>query len=198
MKWVTGVIAAVSVFLLWSCSTTRVLQDGQFRLAGNEISVTNDNTFNTNQIEPYIKQRPNSYFIFGWNPFLNVYNWSNGKGRGWDKFVQKIGVAPVVYDPEMVESSVDNITRHLEYLGYFHSSVDTKIEVKKRRVYVGYDITLGKQYPIKRIDISVPEGDFSEEFFADLKADIVRFFRAKRGVSAEELVEARYKRFRKF
>ena len=167
MKWVTGVIAAVSVFLLWSCSTTRVLQDGQFRLAGNEISVTNDNTFNTNQIEPYIKQRPNSYFIFGWNPFLNVYNWSNGKGRGWDKFVQKIGVAPVVYDPEMVESSVDNITRHLEYLGYFHSSVDTKIEVKKRRVYVGYDITLGKQYPIKRIDISVPEGDFSEEFFKD-------------------------------
>ena len=167
MKWVTGVIAAVSVFLLWSCSTTRVLQDGQFRLAGNEISVTNDNTFNTNQIEPYIKQRPNSYFIFGWNPFLNVYNWSNGKGRGWDKFVQKIGVAPVVYDPEMVESSVDNITRHLEYLGYFHSSVDTKIELKKRRVYVGYDITLGKQYPIKRIDISVPEGDFSEEFFKD-------------------------------
>ena len=167
MKWVTGVIAAVSVFLLWSCSTTRVLHDGQFRLAGNEISVTNDNTFNTNQIEPYIKQRPNSYFIFGWNPFLNVYNWSNGKGRGWDKFVQKIGVAPVVYDPEMVESSVDNITRHLEYLGYFHSSVDTKIEVKKRRVYVGYDITLGKQYPIKRIDISVPEGDFSEEFFKD-------------------------------
>lgn len=44
----------------------------------------------------------------------------------------------------------------------------------------------------------IPERDFSEEFFADLKADIVRFFRAKRGVSAEELVEARYKRFRKF
>ena len=26
----------------------------------------------------------------------------NGKGKGWDKFVQKIGVAPIVYDPELI------------------------------------------------------------------------------------------------
>ena len=159
--FVLGAVLAVS------CSTTRVLQDGEFRLAKNSISVTNDKNFNTGQIEPYLKQKPNSYFIFGWNPFLNVYNWSNGKGKGWDKFVQKVGVAPVVYDPEMVESSVENITRHLEYLGYFHSTVDTRIEVKKRRVYVGYDVTLGKQYPIKSLNISVPGGDFADEFYKD-------------------------------
>jgi len=55
-----------------SCSTTKVLQDGQYRLAKNKIEVTNDKHFNTNQLQPYIKQKPNSYFIFGWNPFLNV------------------------------------------------------------------------------------------------------------------------------
>ena len=88
-----------------SCSTTRVLQDGEFRLAKNKIRVTNDKSFNISLIEPYLKQKPNTYFMFGWNPFLNVYNWSNGKGKGWDKFVQKIGVAPVVYDPEMVETT---------------------------------------------------------------------------------------------
>ena len=64
-----------------SCSTTRVLQDGEYRLAKNKLEVTNDRKFNPGQIEPYLKQRPNSYFIFGWNPFLNVYNWSNGKGK---------------------------------------------------------------------------------------------------------------------
>ena len=174
MKVSTGVIIAVSVLFFWSCSTTRVLQEGEFRLAKNELSVVNDKSFNTNQIEPYLKQKPNSYFIFGWNPFLNVYNWSNGKGKGWDKFVQKIGVPPVVYDPELVESSVENITRHLEYLGYFHSDVDTRIEVRKRRVYVNYDITLGKRYPVKKIDISVPAGDFAEEFFKDTASLAVR------------------------
>ena len=159
--------AGVLLVLICSCSTTRVLQDGEFRLARNNLEVVNDKSFNTGMIEPYLKQKPNSYLIFGWNPFLNVYNWTNGKGKGWDKFVQKIGVAPVVYDPEMVESSVENITKHLEYLGYFNSSVKTSIKVKKRRAYVDYEVTLGKQYPIKQIDISVPEGDFAEEFYRD-------------------------------
>ena len=55
-----------------SCSTTRVLQDGEYRLAKNTVNVVNDKKFNAGNIEPYIKQKPNSYFIFGWNPFLNV------------------------------------------------------------------------------------------------------------------------------
>ena len=167
-------VVCILSFVICSCSTTRVLQDGEFRLARNNVTVVNDKSFNTNQIEPYLKQKPNSYLIFGWNPFLNLYNWSNGKGKGWDKFVEKVGVAPVVYDPEMVESSVENITRHLEYLGYFNSSVQTRLQVKKRRVYVDYDVTLGKQYPIKAIDISVPGGDFAREFYRDTSSMTVR------------------------
>ena len=79
-----------------SCSTTRVLEDGQYRLAKNKITIENSKTFNPTVLEPYLKQKPNSYFVFGWNPFLNLYNWSNGKGGAWDRFVQKLGVAPVV------------------------------------------------------------------------------------------------------
>ena len=181
MKGLSKIICGLILLsALFSCSTTRVLQDGEFRLARNKLSV-NDKSFNINQIEPYIKQKPNSYFIFGWNPFLNVYNWTNGKGGGWDRFVQKIGVAPVVYDPEMVESSVENITRHLEYLGYFSSTVDTRIEVRKRRVYVDYDITLGKQYPVRKVNISVPGGDFAEDFYSDTSS-----FRIRPGVPLSE------------
>ena len=126
--------------LLFSCSTTRVLQDGEYRLQKNRLTVTNDSKFNSRSLEPYIKQRPNSTF-FGWNPFLNVYNWSNGKGKGWDRFVRKIGVAPVVYDPDLVESSIENIKNHLEYVGYYNSSVESEISVKKRRVKVDYNVT---------------------------------------------------------
>ena len=158
---------AAAGILLFSCSTTRVLQDGEYRLQKNKITVTNDRHFNTNNIEPYIKQSPNSYFIFGWNPFLNIYNWSNGKGKGWDKFVQKIGEAPVVYDPDLVESSVENITDHLSYMGYYNSKVDTRIQVRKRRVKVDYSITLGKRFPIKEITFSIPEGELEDVFKAD-------------------------------
>ncbi len=166
------ILVALSVI---SCSTVRVLQDGQYRLAENDIEVTNDRHFNSNQLQPYIKQKPNSYFIFGWNPFLNVYNWSNGKGKGWDKLVQKIGVAPVVYDAELVETSISNMESHLEYLGYYDSKVESRIKVKRKKVKVTYEVTLGKRYPISDIVIDLPEtGEFTADFQSDTALMTIR------------------------
>ena len=151
-----------------SCSTTRVLEDGQYRLAKNKINIENSKTFNPAVLEPYLKQKPNSYFIFGWNPFLNLYNWSNGKGGGWDRFVQKLGVAPVVYDPDMVDSSIENLKNHLSYLGYYNSDVSSSIAVTKKRVKVTYNVTLGKQYPISEITYTLPDNkEFAESFLKD-------------------------------
>ena len=151
-----------------SCSTTRVLEDGQYRLAKNKITIENSKTFNPTVLEPYLKQKPNSYFVFGWNPFLNLYNWSNGKGGAWDRFVQKLGVAPVVYDPDMVDSSIENLKNHLSYLGYYNSDVSSSIAVTKKRVKVTYNITLGKQYPISKITYTLPDNkEFAESFLKD-------------------------------
>ena len=168
----TIIIAAIC---LMSCSTTKVLQDNEYRLAKNDIEVVNDKHFNTDQLQPYLKQKPNAYFIFGWNPFLNVYNWQNGKGKTWDKLIKKVGIAPVVYDAELVESSITNLENRLEYLGYFNSKVDSRISVKRRKVNVTYDVTLGKRFPIKSIDISLPEhGEFKSEFLADTSSMTVK------------------------
>ena len=151
-----------------SCSTTRVLEDGQYRLAKNKITIENSKTFNPTVLEPYLKQKPNSYFVFGWNPFLNLYNWSNGKGGAWDRFVQKLGVAPVVYDPDMVDSSIENLKNHLSYLGYYNSDVSSSIAVTKKRVKVTYNVTLGKQYPISKITYTLPDNkEFAESFLRD-------------------------------
>lgn len=164
-------LSAIFLLTAISCSTTRVLQDGEYRLARNRINVTNNKEFNTGALEAYLKQKPNSYFIFGWNPFLNVYNWSNGKGKGWDKFVQKIGVPPVVYESDMVDATIENITNRLEYLGYYGSKVESQIEVKKKRVYVDYNVTLGKRFPIKDIEVVLPEGGtFASDFLSEPSA----------------------------
>ena len=164
-------ILIAAFFVLASCSTTRVLQDGEYRLARNRIIVDDPKEFNVSRLEPYLKQKPNTYFIFGWNPFLNLYNWSNGKGNGWDRFVQKVGVAPVVYDPDMVDSSIDNLKNHLTYLGYYGSKVTSGIRVKKKRVEVTYDVKLGKRFPIRDIEFVLPaKGPFAEAFIRDTAA----------------------------
>ena len=176
MKGFGRIATAVMAFAcLISCSTTKVLQDNEYRLAKNEIEILNDKHFNPNQLQAYLKQKPNSYFIFGWNPFLNVYNWQNGNGKGWDKFVTKIGVAPVVYEAEQVDNSILNLENRLEYLGYFDSKVESRISVKRKKVNVTYEVTLGKRYPIKHLSITLPEGgEFSEAFLKDTSAMTVK------------------------
>ena len=68
MKGFGRIATAVMAFAcLISCSTTKVLQDNEYRLAKNEIEILNDKHFNPNQLQAYLKQKPNSYFIFGWN-----------------------------------------------------------------------------------------------------------------------------------
>lgn len=161
--------------LCFSCSTTRVLGDGQFRLADNKVVVDNDRKFNTKEIESYIKQKPNSYIIFGWNPFLNIYNWSGKNAdKGINKFLRKIGTAPVVYQPSQVEASVENINRHLEYLGYYGSDVRSEVRVNGKRVTVTYSVTLGRRYRIGNVSFAVPDGEFKEDFYADTAAVSIR------------------------
>lgn len=160
----------ISAYLLSSCSTTRVLATGEYRLASDKVTVTdNDKSLNTNKLESYIKQRPNNYLLFGWNPFLNVYNWSNPKrDTAFGRFFKKIGVAPVVYNPELVNSSVENLERHLEYLGYYGSNVEANVNVKRKLVSVEYLVTPGKQFRIKDINYNIETGeDFASDFMSD-------------------------------
>ena len=162
-------LIVAAAFAVSSCSTTKVLKDGEYRLAKNTIKV-DDKKFNASSLNPYLRQKPNTYFIFGWNPFLNIYNWStDDMSKGINRFLRKIGQAPVVYDPSLVDASVENIGKHLEYIGYFGSEVDSRVAVKKRRVYVTYFVGLGERIPISSISYDVPEGEFAEDFEKDKK-----------------------------
>ena len=163
-------LSAMILMAAASCSTTRVLQDDQYRLAKNSIEVVNDDDFNPSALNPYLKQKPK-----GWSPFLYVYNWTNGKGKVWDKLVTKIGVAPIVYDPELVDNSIENIDNHLEYLGYYGSHTESEIKVKKKRVEVIYKVTLGNRIPIRDLEITLPErGEFAAAYMSDTSSMMVK------------------------
>ena len=164
------IIAMTALIFMASCSTTRILQDGEYRLRKNKIEITNDKEFNPNVLTPYLKQK-----AVGWTPFMPVYNWTNGKNKVWDKMVQKIGVAPAVYDASLVDATITNFISHLEYLGYYDSDVESEIDLHGRKVNVTYKVTLGKLYPITDIQIELPkQGEFAGIFLTDTSAMTVR------------------------
>lgn len=167
-------IILLSCLLTIGCSTVRTLSPGQYRLAKNEVKV-NDKHFRASELTPYIKQQSNTYFIFGWNPFLNIYNWSDGSDSAFSRFCRKIGTAPVVYNPELVKSSEENITNHLRYLGYYNARVSADEKSRGRLMRVVYNIDLGSRLPILDIRYKVPEDDgFADSFFADTSGVLVK------------------------
>lgn len=152
-----------SLAIMFSCSTTSVLEDGQYRLTANEINV-DDKSFNTGELNSYIKQKPGT-----WNPFLVVYNWSGKNGNSvLGRFFRDIGNAPVVYNPALLDESAENIKNHLEYIGYYGSDVETAVSIRHKKIKAIYNVTLGKRFVISDINYSLPErGTFAADFLAD-------------------------------
>ncbi len=155
------------------CSTTKVIPQGESRLKENNIKVLNSKSYRVSTLEPYIKQKPNTYFIFGWNPFLNIYNWSNGKDNGWDKFVKKIGQEPVIFDPSLVNSTINNLKNHLVYEGYYDSDVTDNVVTRKKKTTVNYNITLGKRYIIDQVNYDIEDPELSKVFFDDSLQNVI-------------------------
>ena len=174
MNYKLFIFSIIVSFSLLACSTTRVLREGELRLEKNFINIENNDDFNSSVLIPYVKQTPNKYLIFNWNPSLNIYNWSNGKDRSWDKLVQKAGVPPVVYDSTLVVGTMENIKKHLEYLGYFDSKVTSKSKIKKKRISVEYNIELGKRYKIKKIDYNLPDGTIRNDLLSDSLNSLIK------------------------
>jgi len=187
--------------MLSSCSTTRVLQQGEYRLEKNIISIEGDPDFRDPDLESYIRQQPNNAILFGWNPLLNIYNLSGSDPDKWiNKVIRGMGEAPVVYDPDLVQVSADNIRNHLEYIGYFGSTVDAYPEEPNgRRVKVRYNIRLGKRYPIRSIRYELPSrGTFARDFHFDSTRISIHpgDFLSESALAAESERSARYFRNR--
>lgn len=161
-------MAVAAALAVASCSTTRTLRDGEYLLRSNKIKV-NDNTYNAGDLSAYLLQKPNTWML-GTSPGLVVYNWGGEGKTGFQKFFRKLGAPPVVYDASKVDETIENISNHLRFTGYYGSVIESNVSVSKRKVYVTYYVALGKRYKISAIDYDIPSyGTFTEDWKEDVQ-----------------------------
>ena len=166
LKTIWTLLAAL---LAVSCSTTRILREGQYRLAGNKIQVEGKQ-ISGSELSPYVSQKPNTS-LFGINPGLSIYNWADTSDTWLNNLIRQFGVAPVIFDPTQVRTSRDNMENHLEYIGYYGSQVRSEVEYKGKKAYVTYIVHPGNRYRISSIQYELPD---SEQFRKDFEADVRR------------------------
>lgn len=186
-----GYIAfALMLSLLTSCSTVKIVPDGEYRLKKNTVIIPVNSRVKESELTSYIRQKPNSEFLFGWNPFLSIYNWSNGTGSAWDRFVTRLGQPPVIFDSTLVKKSNENISSHLESLGYYNSRVDDSITLGKKLASVIYTVYPGKRYVISDINYDITDDSIRNFVLSDTSASIIK----RRSFLSEKTLEAESER----
>ena len=167
------ILAALAGLLAAACSTTRVLPQGSYRLAGNKIKVEGHQV-RSSELTSYLTQKPNTS-LFGYSPAVAIYNWADTADTWWNNIIRTLGAPPVIYSEREVNASIDNMENHLEYIGYYGSKVRSEVEYKKKRAYVTYYVEPGQQYTIRSIEYELPEDEeFRREFEMDQRRTTVK------------------------
>ena len=166
MKLHVLILSAIAALTAVSCSMTRHLPDGEYSLAANRVLVR-DNIVPPSEMEGYITQKA----VGAWDPQIGIYNLSNENSQSLlNRFLRKLGKPPVAYNPAAVDATVQSMLNHLEYIGYYGSSVESMVQVRKRNVYVTYLVDPGKRFRIGSIEFDLPDaGEFKEDFLSDVE-----------------------------
>jgi len=151
---------SAGLLLMASCNLTRNLPENKYLLDKTRVKLddTKQKTVRSGEVEGFIRQKPNKKIV-GTRFHLRVYNSARNVIPGFSRWLRKIGEEPVILDTMLTQQSVTNIKRFLENKGYFSSSVHevTKLDSKKRKAIVTYDIQLGDPHRISTISYLVED-----------------------------------------
>ena len=142
-----------------SCHTTKHVPENHYLLNKVHINVEDNKEINKQELRNYLRQTPN-HEIFGGLKFqLGIYNLSGRDSSKWyNKWVQRIGQAPVVYDTVLTEASVTQLRLALINKGYMDAKVDvkTRAEKEKKKIEVDYNIQTGIPHYIDSLHYNIP------------------------------------------
>ena len=148
--------------LFCACNTTKFVPQDKCLLYKARIKCVDDKTVSVTQLRPYLRQQQNTEIFGFWKLQLDVYNTAPSdtttkakKTLARNAF--KMGEAPVIYDPDLTNASVQQLRRQMNNMGYFNAEVDTVVKTKDRKVDVTYLITANEPYTINRYDVDIDD-----------------------------------------
>ena len=165
------IILSESIFL--SCNSTHTLTEGEYLVCKNKIETDNIKV-NTDEINNYIKQKPNRKFLFLFHFHLGVYNITHSKNE--HKFLKWIGVykmsdiigePPVILDTLLTNKSVKQIKLFMNSKGYFNSKVEKQIQYKNKKARIKYLIYSSKPYCINNFDYNIKDNIINSIVMSD-------------------------------
>lgn len=160
MYWAVCMALGGLMFGTASCSGKRFIPTDKYLLKKNKLELsTSKTTFSNSDLTVLYAQQPNGGF-FGIRPALWIHFVTQHKTekRFWRWVHNRLGTAPVYYDPYMTGNACMQMQRYLDNTGYFGNNVTPKLQVEYNKIAkLTYQIEVPKPYRISEILYSIPD-----------------------------------------
>lgn len=159
-KFIIKAVVITVLTLLISCNTTKHVPEGQYLLNKVKIDVSegNDGKFNKKELHNYLRQTPNHEILGGAKFQLSIYNLSGKDSTKWyNKWLRRLGQAPVIYDPELTAASANQLKLALVNQGYMDTEVSVDTVTDGKKIEVDYNIAPGEPHYIAGITYNIPD-----------------------------------------
>lgn len=160
--------------LLVSCSTSKFIPEEHYLL--DEVSIVSD----TEEVDPslftsYIRQNPNAKWFNLVKVPMHIYCLAGkDSDHSFNRFLRRLGDAPVIYDASVAEKSQREIEKAVRNMGYMRAQVHLDTEVKKRKIKVSYRIEAGRPYTIKHIAYNINDTKIYDYIEKDSLASLLK------------------------
>ena len=140
-----------------SCSVQKFLPEGTFLL--DEVKIESD----TKEVEPsllntYVRQNPNAKWFNLVKVPMGTYCLSGKDStRAFNRFLRKLGDAPVIHDPAITEKSKQEMEKAVRNMGYMRAVVHLDTLTRKHKLKVTYRIEAGKPYVVRQITYQIDD-----------------------------------------
>ncbi len=164
----TGVL----ILLLASCRPARYVADDEYLLDKYRLKIEEGHV-DQKELDFYVKPKPNKK-ILGLKFYLGLYNLSGKKDNGWNRWIRKIGEAPVLYDTYEVERNNKQIGLYMRNKGYYDALITDTVKLRKKQASVTYDILPGKPYTIRSITYRLEDTSLQSIFLPDTVNTLIK------------------------
>lgn len=142
---------------LVSCSVNRFVPEDHYIL--DKVSIQSDDSrLKTEPLQGYVRQHPNSKWFSLLKVPMGIYSLSGRDStRRINRFVRRLGEAPVIYDRLLAEKTQQNIRLAVQNMGYLAADVELDSIQRKRKMRLRYLIHPHDRYTVRNFSSDIQD-----------------------------------------
>ena len=168
-------IAVAVLLLAASCSPARYVPDGKLLMHKNSILIEEKpNTFSSSDLL-FLAQPKSMPHLLGMRPRVWIYYRWGEKQKGFRKFIHdRIGRPPVYFEEQLTRNAAGQMRQYMFNIGYFEAENVYKVERKKYKASVTYQVKPGPGYVLSEIKRTIEDPQIEQILIADTAESLLK------------------------